>query len=163
MKKLAWAAIVLLLAAPASAQMAKGDRVRLEVDPVGKIDGQLVASDDSSVTVLSRTSTLQIERGKIERAQRYQGEHRNWGRGLLVGAGVGLTFALLADIVAHEEGDEGVGALYLSFAILGAAPGTLIGGLIKTDQWKTVPVENLTVSTRVDRAYQVQLVLSASF
>ena len=153
----------LALATSAFAQVPKGDRVRLDVDPVGRIEGKLVASDDRSITVASGESVLQIDRTSIERVQRYQGEHRNWGRGLLIGAGVGLTFGLLVEAVSQAESGEGIGAAFLSLAILGGGAGTLIGGLIKTDDWKTLPVENLIVSTRIDREHGVGLVLSLSF
>jgi len=157
------ATALLVIAAGAAAQVPKGDRIRLEVDPVGKIDGQFVASDDSSVTILSRSSTLRIDRDKIERVQRYQGEHRNWKTGMAIGGGVGLGFGLLIEAVAASEGEGADGAAALSCAFLGAGTGALIGSLFKSDQWKTMPLENLTVSTRVDRAHQLQLVLSASF
>ena len=153
----------LAIATSAFAQVPKGDRVRLEVDPVGRIEGKLVASDDRSITVASGESVLEIERASIERAQRYQGEHRNWGRGLLIGAGVGLTFGLLIEAVSEIESGEGAPAAILSCAILGGGAGTLIGGLFKSDEWKTLPVENLTVSTRIDREHEFRLVVSASF
>jgi len=154
-----WLAVA--FATAAFAQVPKGDRIRLQVDPVGKIDGQFVASDDSSVTVLSRSSTLQIDRDKIERVQRYQGEHRNWKRGALIGAGVGLTFGLLIEAVGSMEGESTHGAAALSLTICAGGFGALIGGLIKTDDWKTLPVESLNVS--LGRESGIGLTLTASF
>ncbi len=151
-------------ATPSSAQLLKGDRVRLELESGRKVEGNWVSANADSITIARQDSDVQIDRDWVERVQRYEGTHRNWGRGAAVGAASGFLFGTaLAVLAGGELEDNGeVAYVVVGFTLLGAAPGFLIGGLIKTDKWETVPIDDISLSPHI-RGDKISLVLNASF
>jgi hypothetical protein len=104
---------------------------------------------------------LAIDRATIRQLEVSAGQKRNAGKGALWGAGVGLGLGLLAvaaldDCMAGTqgwwidpcEGDEDV--LILGNVAAGAAWGALIGLLITSERWVTLPHTSLILGDAGD-------------
>jgi len=99
---------------------------------------------------------LAIARPTIHRLEIRSGRKRNPGKGALIGAGVGLGLGLLGAAALDDcalgrnwwfelcEGDEDV--LVLGSTAAGAAWGALVGLLITSERWVTVPATSLELS-----------------
>ncbi|HEU4928448.1 MAG TPA: hypothetical protein VFU38_01360 [Candidatus Krumholzibacteria bacterium] len=156
---------VLGLASAAAAQVSTGERVRVDFEPDHEIEGSWVGASADSVSLSVNGTTVHIERGSIERVHRYDGRHGNWKKGALIGALAGATCTALAYALFSESDDDwdGAGWVFAEFMVLGAVPGALIGSLIKTDTWESVPLDKLTLSTRIDREGGTAVALTVSF
>ena len=151
------------LATASAAQVSKGDRVRVELESGRKIEGNWVSANADSITISRQETNVPIDRSWIERLQRHEGTHRNWGKGAAIGGASGFLFGLLAVVFVGEVEDSDVPLVVVTSAVYGAAPGLLIGGLIKSDTWETVPIEDISISAHVYRDETIALVLNASF
>ena len=155
-------AALLGLATSPHAQMLKGDRVRLELESGRKVEGRWVGANADSITIARDDTIVPIDRAWIERVQRYEGRHRNWGKGAAIGAVAGFVLGGLAVALGEEQSGSDMAASFIGLTIFCAAPGALIGGLIKSDTWENVPIDNLSVLPSV-RDQKIAFVLNASF
>jgi hypothetical protein len=122
-----------------------------------------ISGDSLWVRVGSSDGTLvSIERADIHRLEISDGRKRNPGKGALWGAGVGLGLGVLAAATLDDctvgtrwyrfdlcEGQEDV--FILGSIAAGAAWGAVIGLLIKSERWVTVPPASLTLGRDAGR------------
>jgi hypothetical protein len=152
----AWSAA--LAQAPAPVQ--PGQRVRVQstvahtpvligaVEAIGA-DTLVVRHDDGAGAGVATAIPL----SSIARLQVSRGRHSKWLTGLVLGAGVGAAAGAIIGAATHDEndflfsaaGDAVLGAIVLT--PVGALTGMVIGLLVKTERWRTVPLER--VSPRV--------------
>jgi hypothetical protein len=88
----------------------------------------------------------------IARLQVSRGRHSKWLTGLALGAGVGAASGAVIGAATHKDndilfstGDNAVlGAIV--FTPVGALTGMVIGLLVKTERWQTVPLDRVSPS-----------------
>ena len=160
---------VLILFGATSAGVAEkaATRVRVKFTPDQTIQGTVVASDDATISVdTGGAGVVQIDRDSIQRIDRYQGQKRNWGYGLLAGVAAGW---IVGGIVASQEPDEGEidihmdGVVAAGYGLIGGMVGAGVGTLIKSDRWESVPVSDVTIGVAPNREHGVAVTMSLNF
>lgn len=135
-----WATALIVLLVPHMLQAATlqpGDRVRVSHGaPETVIEGTLVSVDSKELIVSSLGIKNTIPVTTVNRLDRYAGDRRNAGPGLLIGFGVGLVTGLA--VVIMTTSDEGQfldidTSIIGFFAAAGAAVGTAVGLLTVTE------------------------------
>ena len=146
-------------AQPAFDPVAPGSRVRVSILVPPEVDSTGFHSADRKVGSLLRydDTTIQIDPGPpaipwaaVNKLEVSTGRHGNAGKGALYGALIGLLAGAItgATIGRDENGGEGnddleaEGAVALGFAGLlgGAGIGALVGGRLKTDDGRDIPL-----------------------
>jgi hypothetical protein len=135
-----------------------GQRVRVSrIEHTPAIIGEIGAIVADTLIVrhpggLGGTATTAIPLSSIARLQASRGQRSKWATGLLVGLGVGVGGgAVVGAATCHGDlllttGDCAVMGAAL-FGAIGAVSGTVVGLLVKTERWETVPLDR--VSPRV--------------
>ncbi|NNF28510.1 MAG: hypothetical protein HKN73_14895 [Gemmatimonadetes bacterium] len=142
----------LIIPAPALAQTPEvGQRIRVTAPEVltERRVGQLLWLDSDSL-VLAGADTAPPERWvvppeAITRLEVFEGRRGHAGRGLLIGAGTGLALGLIGisgDGTCSGSGNYGeLCALVVTGTTLGGGVlGLLIGAVVRTDRWNSIPV-----------------------
>jgi hypothetical protein len=90
-----------------------------------------------------------IPLSSIARLEVSRGRHSRWLTGLVVGAGAGAVTGAIIGAATHDEDDwlfsAGENAVLgaVLFTPIGALTGTVIGLLVKTERWKSVPLDRV--------------------
>ncbi len=157
MRRALTACLVLVLATPpaialgedpAAGTLLEGDRVRLEAPSMGptRVVGQVLAArEDGLRLTLADGREVQVSPVDIRQLEVARGLRSRTVEGAAIGALAGATVLLGALIADRGVCDEDLGGCeaYGTFAVIGAASGTLLGALIgsqvKTDRWERIP------------------------
>jgi hypothetical protein len=160
-------------------------RVRVRAGEVGPYAGSPGTLDSRLVGHLEGTSgdslwirvgstdgpLVSFDRANIQQLQISDGRKRNTGKGALWGAGVGLGLGVLA-VAALDDCTMGYGRFWFDFCegeedvlilgsiAAGAALGAVVGFLIKSARWVTVPPASVTLGRDrggVTLGFQMQL------
>jgi hypothetical protein len=132
-----------------------GDRVRV-IDRRGKVGAVgTVTSIDSggpSLYIDDGESTMELHLQPNDKLEKSLGMKRNTAKGALVGGSIGLALGLgvVLGVASSEGGSDffGSGIIAATGAAitgLGVGLGALIGAATKTECWKMVPLEELTI------------------
>jgi len=146
--------------------LGKGDRVRIATEDLDALcDGELVARSTEGLTVdcwrsSSDTSELvDFRLASITGMEVYRGTRSHARQGALIGGLIGAGFGLVAGIAASGHdcstyhwdwsgcwwwGDEEVIPLStVTFGLLGAGIGALIGTLNRSERWESISLERV--------------------
>jgi hypothetical protein len=106
-----------------------------------------------------------IPLASVTRLDVSQGRRSHWVRGLLIGAAVGATTGAILGAASRDEDDwlvlTEVTMMYgvILFTPLGAGVGLIVGGVWRTEQWESVPLDR--VGPHVASGPQARLSLGA--
>jgi len=169
------AMVILLTTGIATAQttgeppLQVGDRIRIKtLASSSAIKGRLVAADAAALTLAPEgrdTSHRKFARSEIDQLEVVRGKRSRWLPGALVGAaaaGVGAILMCNGIGCSTGEGDDTAKNVAVAAGI-GAATGALVGLLIKTDRWKTVPADSLNVTVGPVPGHGLALTVRLSF
>jgi hypothetical protein len=154
-----WVALALGLTACASSRVvttptpvpAAGSDIRyaLRSAPYQFARGRLISLDADTMTFEHRArgesaawATDRVSTDSIAQLQTLVGQHKNAGRGALIGGGIGLVLGGLCAIEPNE-GEmyaPSSGQCVASGVVTGALTGLLIGALSRTEIWAPVPL-----------------------
>lgn len=130
-----------------------GDRIRITTPSSSSaIKGTLVAADQVALTLTREgrePTRLNVARAEVAKLEVARGKKSHWLAGALAGAGGGLVLAAVycSNPPLGDTCDSGEWAGTAAFVgAIGAASGALVGALIRTDRWVTVPADKLAVS-----------------
>jgi hypothetical protein len=125
-------------AGAALARLGAGQRVRIVGSEVGFVDGSVVSSSMSLVTLRLDSSTVTVPTPRIDSLWVKHGTHA--GTGALIGAIVGgvVVGAAFSNICERGEVCDNQTAATAFGALAGAVPGGLLGALIglAVPKWK---------------------------
>jgi hypothetical protein len=162
------AAFVAMLARPAEAQseseataLTVGTAVRLRAPTVvsGAVQGKIVEMDASSVVVMNDDRPFRVPRQAITHLEVSTGRHRQWRKGMIIGAafeGTGLTL-----LCGGGVGDHAYCAALGLFA--GGVWGAGVGALFKTESWSPVAPVGFHVGVAPTPGHGAALSLSFHF
>jgi hypothetical protein len=167
------AAAMVLGALAASAEAADehavriGDQVRVTAPSVSPktIQGSLAAVDRERLSVSTTAGTrVEVPRFRIAKLEVLRGSKSRWGIGALIGAGAGVLLGLVASnppsSADHFQVDGGAVAVC---GAVGAAGGALVGAVLRTDRWTTVPGDTVTLGIGPVSGRGVALAMRVSF
>jgi hypothetical protein len=126
-------------------QIQPGTKVRMSVTGAsGGVEGTLLASSDRALTVVDEENqTLSFPRNTVTKLEVLRGRRGHWLAGAVVGTLLGAIIgAVETPGCAGNDGDcytrgENIGYGSLGFGLVGS----LVGALIRTDQWAEMPVD----------------------
>ena len=150
-----FAILILVSATTASAQehpLQPGQRVRVTAPSLG-----LERHNDSFRQLLGDTlvlESLSCPTTAVRRLEVYGGRRSEWLAGTIVGGFIGGALGLGAGAVGNAlcngSNGDGCGWAYAGGLAVGAAGGAFlglfVGAAIKSDRWKEVPLEHVSVS-----------------
>lgn len=146
---------------PLGADLPRGTRVRVTtIAPAPRVVGSLVAVDGDSVRIVkSHRDTVALPLASVTRLESSAGRRPNYGKGAVIGGGVGLAVGLGLGAVGNGlaeglcETPSGCGNLGQSLAIggtvgagVGAGVGVLLAAVFKGERWQ--PVTRPGIGTR---------------
>ena len=157
-------------ASSAGHSLAAGSRVRLLVGPEPvELQGVVLNVDDKNLTLAPDARVpVKVRLDAIERLEVSVGRKRNALRGLVIGGVsmglLGLTFSVDPEDCGSDSANfcsraEAVGA----GALTGALLGSVIGGLIQTEQWMPLGVEVQRPTLTGNRNGAAEVALSFAF
>ena len=115
-------------AARALAGLESGQHVRIRTNPDGLVEGRVLSTSESFVTIHSAGSATKIPTESVDSLW-VRSAHA--GRGALVGsATLGLGFGALAASVCPRECDISSGTAFVRGGVVGVALGGAIGALV---------------------------------
>ena len=125
-------------------------KVRVKAIYKKRVTGRLVNMTQDTLVIQSGRTFFQVPRSEISNLEVGVGKRRNAGKGMIIGAAIGL--GVLIPVAIEDMGDpwelQGL-ATYLT-AIFVSIPictlSTLIGVAIKTDDWVKVSPQRLNLS-----------------
>lgn len=130
---------------------ALGERLRVTYVTDGeptRLDGRLTANSSDSLTIDPfRRAPRALSWSAIRGIERYEGSRGHAGTGALIGLAIGVGAGVLAGTTAHQESQfftvsSGEAVLIGTLvAGAGAGIGALFGALVRSDQWRKIPVE----------------------
>jgi hypothetical protein len=128
-------------AAGTEAALVEGAKVRLEAPAVsaGRIQGAVAELGATALVVAVDERRVTVPWRAITRMDVSAGERRHALRGLLIGAGAGAALSIVMPKCVNEGCSTEVGfepVFALMGALGGSAWGSLVGALVKTDDWK---------------------------
>jgi hypothetical protein len=103
-----------------------------------------------------------VPRSRISKLEVTRGRRSRWGIGVVIGAGAGLGVVASNPPSSADRFQVNGGAVAVSGAI-GAASGALVGAVLRTDRWTTVPGGTMTLSIRPASGRGVALAMRVSF
>lgn len=138
-----------LAQAPAPVKSGQRVRVRSTVAQVPELTGvvETIRPDTLMVRDDDRSVATAVPLATIDRLQVSHGRHSHWIRGAAIGFGAGVvTGATLGaasgnDWLFTSSENAFIGAIL--FAPIGAVTGAVVGLLVRTERWETVPLERL--------------------
>lgn len=142
---------------PPDTSLAAGAKLRVTVRDEGRTTGRLrFVREQNLGLAVGRDSVLrEIPLSSVELLEVATGTRSQAGKGALIGGGLGLVQGLICFAEADEEGYVGEGFVgigqetcFLGSVAMGAGIGALIGVLDRTDTWRRVPTEGLSVALR---------------
>jgi hypothetical protein len=165
----AWVTLPAHAAAQAGAVVGEGERVRISATDSGdrQCVGEVVAHSSDTLTVtcwqpMAREwEVLDFPVSSINSLEVNRGSRSNAGKGALLGGLIGGGFGLAAGIAAasydctadpwnwsgcsYWGGAEIIPLSTITFGLIGAGVGALIGTLSRTDDWEPIPPDRLGV------------------
>ena len=123
-----------------------GTKVRLLAPDVvsQRIQGTVVESNLESVVVGTEgQGRLTVPWQAITRLEVSAGQHSHTRKGFFIGAGAGAALSVVLPKCVNEgcTSDAGFDATFaVLYGLSGGACGALIGTMVKTDKWNSVPV-----------------------
>jgi hypothetical protein len=144
------AALVLLALPFAQAQagspLTPGTRVRVTVREAAGARthvGPLRTFDGDALTLnpVDGADHLSLARPSITRIEVSRGRHGNAGRGVLIGAVLGLAVVALSESACEGECEprDNYGLLVAGATVGGAITGAGVGALMKSERWEALP------------------------
>ena len=133
---------LLALAAPAQAQrisqLRTGDWLRVETLPGERTTGRLVALDGQELQIRSSRGPVAFSLAEVQRLEVSRG--RQYNRGALIGAGVGLVSGILvgAVISGSASGAGGADLAVIGLPLVTLPAGILIGTVIAPHRYSDV-------------------------
>jgi hypothetical protein len=132
-------------AAGTEAALVEGAKVRVEAPLVsaGRIQGAVAELGATALVVSVDDRRVTVPWRAITHMDVSAGQRRHALRGLLIGAGVGAALSIVMPKCVNEGCSTEVGfepVFALMGALGGSAWGSLIGALVKTEDWKAVSV-----------------------
>ena len=155
-----------------SAQLTLGSRLRVTANE--RVIGQLVAQDEQSLTLYTKTvrDPVVVPRSTIRRVEKSLARSQK-GTGAAAGAVIGALSATVFGLVVGEScsGGHGVdtlcfgqGAVGLASAVVLVPLGTLIGAVAAHgERWQEVPIQRFTVNVMPRRGGGVAASVSLRF
>lgn len=133
----------------------------------GIISGKLVRLDNDSVAVFTRRGLVVVPKDSIEHMSYVSGQTNKAVLGGVIGLPVGAVLGLgLSTGTCKNQGDN-KGLCQLATTALGAGTGLILGIVIgassKTEQWKSVDVNKVTLGVGMINGNTAGLKLSLSF
>lgn len=127
-----------------------GQRVRIQtssaetplVGTLRQVDERTLLVDDGNGAFTS------VPTADVRKIELSTGRHSNVKRGAIIGGAVGVALAVGAIIAVCDDTDCEYGRAVTALGLGGAATGALVGAPIKTERWRSVPLEG--VRSRVD-------------
>jgi hypothetical protein len=167
------AAAIVLGAMAASAAAAEptvtiGARARVTAPSVsaGCVEGTLAAVDSETLTIVSEDDDRRVEvpRSRITKLEVVKGKKSRWAIGALVGAGAGVLLGVVASNPPSSADQFQIdgGAVAVCGAV-GAAGGALVGAVLRTDRWTSVPADTVTLSIGPVPGPGIALAMRVSF
>jgi tetratricopeptide repeat protein len=117
------------------------------------VEGQLIAIDDTVLTVGAQNWRLDVPRETLTRIEIVTARKNHWLAGMVTGAGLGVLIgALETPGCGGNDGDcytrgENMGYGGLGLGLVGG----LIGALYRTDQWAELPLDRVSSRTAARR------------
>ena len=144
-------------------------RVRFKAPSIAKnrIIGTLVNMTQDTLVIQSRRTFFQVPRSEISNLEVGVGKRRNAGKGMKIGAVIGLGVLIPVAIAdADMQGDlQGLAtaltAVYVSLPIFIIS--TFIGAAIKTDKWVEVSPQRLNLSVAPTSTKGLRAALTFNF
>jgi len=138
-----------LAQAPAPVQPGQRVRVRSTVAHTPELTGvvEAVRPDTLIVRDDDRSVPTAVLLATVDRLQVSRGRHSHWITGAAVGFAVGAATGVIAGVAGHNDADWlfGSGASAFLGAVLlapiGAGTGAVVGLLVRTERWQTVPLD----------------------
>ena len=128
-------------------------KVRVQASSIWKsqVVGRLVKMTPDTLVISRGGTFFQVPVSSISNFEVNIGQHRNTGKGMAIGLGVGaaIFWAVYARLdLDYPDSTEGLALLYVLgyISIPICALSTLIGATIKTDKWVEVPPQRLNLS-----------------
>jgi len=152
---------------PDSSTVSRGDRVRVTARPHSpeRIEGTLVAQGEEMLTIVPRGdhATVQVPRAHVTKLEVARGKKSHWLAGALAGAAVGLVVGAAACSALQCQGPGSETQSVAMTTFLGTATGALVGTLIRTDHWVTVPHTALEARVESSSGQSLRLSVRLSF
>jgi hypothetical protein len=130
------------------------------------MEGTVAAVDRETLTVVQGHGGIRVgvPRSRIAKLEVAKGQKSHWGVGALIGTGVGVLLGVLASNPPSSASEFQVdaGAVAVCGAV-GAAGGALVGALVRTDRWTTVPRDAVTLTIGPVHGPGVALAVELSF
>jgi len=128
-------------------------KVRVQASSIWKsrVVGRLVKMTPDTLVISRGGTFFQVPVSSISNFEVNIGQHRNTGKGMAIGLGVGaaIFWAVYASLdLDYPDSTEGLALLYVLgyISIPICALSTLIGATIKTDKWVEVSPQSLNLS-----------------
>ncbi len=147
-------AVVAQAPEPPPLSLPAGVRVRVWTFSLAgqRIEGTLLSADATGVTLVPKSShalatgEMRLPAGDVTRLDVALERKSHWWQGALVGAAVGAAFAFTDDVdpVLCEVNENVLcsrGDAILTYGLGSMAIGTVVGALIKTNQWTPVALD----------------------
>lgn len=139
---------------PPPLKLPVGVRVRVSTYslPGQRIEGTLLSADSSAVTLVPKSSQplvageMKLPAADVTRMDVALEKKGHWWQGALIGAALGVVFALTEDVdpVLCEVNENVLcsrGEAFLVYGVTTTALGAGVGALIKTDRWTPVALD----------------------
>ncbi len=107
-----------------------------------RADTLMVRDDDRSVATAVPLAT-------VDRLQVSRGRHSHWMTGAAIGFAVGAVTGVIVGVAGHNDTDWLIGSGASAFlgavllAPIGAGTGPVVGLLVRTERWQTVPLDGI--------------------
>jgi hypothetical protein len=143
-----------------------GSRIRIEVPTVleGRFEGTVKEIDEQSLLIeLENRPVIRVPRQAITQLDVSLGRRRQFRKGAMIGAGIGV----LVIFGLNGEGIEESGVTKFEYIAVGLIPGAIwgagIGALVKAERWAAVPIAPASVSSPAIRGGRVITLASVRF
>lgn len=145
-----WTLATLAVSAQADDQrvLMVGDRVRVTAPSLSprRIEGTLVATDRDSLTVYSADARVGVPRSRIDKLEVARGTKSHLRTGALLGMAAGLAGGIvLSNPPSSAQSFEVNGGAVAASVLVSGTIGALVGAMIRTTRWTTLPVDKLTL------------------
>ena len=157
-------------------QITVGSKVRFQAPSAiqGPIQGTLMEMDEESLMVSTENQRpFRVSRQAITQLELSTGRRGHARTGLIIGAAVGAAFGAVIPLdfgctqaqlaVRDSSCIESRGAMIALGVLADAGGGALIGHLIKSDRWSSVPPERIRVSLAPTRWHGARLSMSVGW
>ena len=121
-----------------------GDRIRVTAPayPLDREVGRLLSLGSDSLVFESAERRWIVRQDLLTRLEASEGYDRRTGRGVLIGAAVGLVVSLatVEQLTCDHETAKACGLIIAGSTVGGGLLGGVVGSAVRTERWTSIPL-----------------------